>query len=100
MKRRDLKQKLLIVIPLILVSGYAHALTVFTDRAAFETAVGTLSIEDFESSPIIGTPGDGAQASATFGSFTVSSTPNAVKVLDAPFFGRITRHLVVASIFI
>jgi len=87
MKKRDLKPKSLIVMSLILVSGYANAISVFTDRTSFETAIGTLSIEDFESSPVIGTPSSGAQASATFSLFTVSSTPNAVKVLDAPFLG-------------
>jgi len=43
-----------------MMAGYAHAGTVYTDRALFEAAVSTYTIEDFEAYPISGNPGSGA----------------------------------------
>ena len=69
-----------------MMAGYAHAGTVYTDRALFEAAVSTYTIEDFEAYPVSGNPGSGAVSQINFNSFSVTSVPDAVKVLDTEYF--------------
>lgn len=66
--------------------SYAHAGTVYTDRALFEAAVSAYTIEDFEAYPVSGNPGSGAVSQINFNNFSVASVPDAVKVLDTEFF--------------
>lgn len=54
-----------------MMAGYAHAGTVYTDRALFEAAVSTYTIEDFEAYPVSGNPGSGAVSQINFNSFSV-----------------------------
>lgn len=68
-----------------MMAGYAHAGTVYTDRALFEAAVSTYTIEDFEAYPISGNPGSGAVSQINFNNFSAASVPDAVKVLDTEF---------------
>lgn len=76
---------------LLFLSGIGHlsqAATIFTDRASFDADAGTVAIETFESSPIVGNTSSGAVPSIAFTGFTVSSTPTATKVIDVnPYFG-------------
>ena len=58
--------------------------TVYTDRTLFEAALPSFTIETFESSPLIGTLSSGAIQTQAFNYFTVSTVPNAVKVLGTP----------------
>ena len=67
------------------IAGNAPAATVFTDRTAFESALLSQSIEDFESyatvgtaDPLFGIP-DGL-ASLALDDFSLASTPNAIKI--------------------
>jgi hypothetical protein len=62
---------------------------VYTDRGAFESALGSFAIEDFESASLSGTVDGGAVASIGFADFTVNTSPNATKVLSSPAFGAI-----------
>ena len=71
-----------------LASTSSGALMTYTDEASFVAASGPLALETFESSPTIGDPSGGGQAMLTFGSLTASSTPDALKVFDAPSFGN------------
>jgi hypothetical protein len=60
---------------------------VFFDRASYLAAAGTVVVEDFEDEPNSGTPSGGALTAIDFDAFTASSTPAAVKVLDATLLG-------------
>ena len=77
----------ILVISVMIIASSAPAVQVFTDRATFEAALGSYVVEDFESAPIVGTGSSGATAFQDFGAFSVSSAPNAVKVLGVPNFG-------------
>ncbi len=57
---------------------------VFFDEVSYLAAAGAVVVEDFEDEPTSGTPGGGALTSIDFSSLTASSTPAAVKLLDAP----------------
>jgi PEP-CTERM motif len=60
----------------------------YTDRSSFEAAAGSLRIETFEASPLVGTTSLGAVADLAFTDFSVSSDPTATKLLDTDhFFG-------------
>ncbi len=63
------------------ILGSIASAQVFTDRAAFQAALNTFSIETFEGTPLVGTISNGAIASLSLPAFTVSATPTAVKVL-------------------
>ncbi len=67
----------------------ADALTVYTDRAAFESVSRSFLIETFEDAPVVGTSADGATFRQTFSDFKVSSKRPfpAIKVLDKTSFG-------------
>jgi hypothetical protein len=60
---------------------------VFFDRPAYLAAAGAVVVEDFEDEANSGTPGGGALAAIDLDAFTASSTPAAVKVLDATLLG-------------
>lgn len=70
------------------VTANAVAVTVYTeytDRAAFEAALATSTIEDFESYPLIGNPDpifpdDFGRASLTLDDFSLTATPPAIKI--------------------
>lgn len=70
------------------MAGNALAVTVFTDRTAFEAALATFSIEDFESTPTHGDPDaspfspDGLYNLALT-DFSLAATPRAIKILDS-----------------
>ena len=74
------------------MAGNASAITVFTDRAAFEAALNAYSIEDFESYPTYGTPDplldipDGL-TSLDLNDFSLTATPQAIKIWDAAHSG-------------
>lgn len=60
----------------------------FTDRASFSAAAGNLSIETFESSPLVGTTSSGAVQRMAFTDFSVSTGPAATKLVDVDhYFG-------------
>jgi hypothetical protein len=73
-------------------AGNAQAVTVFTDRAAFEAALISYQIEDFESYATVGTPDpllnipDGL-TSLDLADFSLTATPQAIKIWDAPHSG-------------
>ena len=65
--------------------GYFPAdFTVYTDRSLFQAALPSFTIETFETSPLIGDLSSGGIQTQAFNYFTVSTVPNAVKVLGAP----------------
>ncbi len=66
-----------------MVSSSASA-QIFTDRAAFQTALGAFTVETFETAPLIGTVDGGSVPSFILPDFTVNASPSAVKVLDTP----------------
>ena len=74
------------------MAGNALAVTVFTDRGAFESALASYSIEDFESYANVGTPDpllnipDGL-SSLALNDFSLSSTPAAIKIWNAGHSG-------------
>jgi hypothetical protein len=74
------------------IAGNALAITVYTDRAAFESALNAYSVEDFESYPTYGTPDpllnipDGL-TSLDLNDFSLTATPQAIKILNAPHSG-------------
>jgi hypothetical protein len=75
------------VLSAISVAADASAAT-FTDRAAFNAAAGTVKVETFESSPIVGTVDTGAVQIISFADFKVGSTPVATKLLATDhYFG-------------
>jgi hypothetical protein len=59
----------------------------FTNRSSFEATVGSVAIEEFENAALVGNGDSGAVSSLTFSTFSVSSVPNAVKLLDTPYYG-------------
>ena len=69
-------------ITLLLASQSANALLIYTDAAAYDSAVTTTITEDFESYAVSGTTGGGALTLIDFDHFSASSSPDAVKVLD------------------
>lgn len=74
---------------LLLAAPAVTAGTIYTDRTSFEAALASLFIETFEDEPVSGTVSSGALPSIAFDGFTVSTTPDAVKVADAPNFGAV-----------
>lgn len=71
-----------------MTAGASAALMTYDNEADFIAASGPLALETFESSPTIGDIASGGQPLLTFGGLTVESTPDALKVLDAPAFGN------------
>ena len=59
---------------------------VYTDRTSFSAAAGNLTIEAFESSPLVGNTTAGGVSSIAFTDFGVSATPMATKLVDADHF--------------
>jgi hypothetical protein len=59
------------------------ALVTFTNRAAFDAAVGTLPVESFETTPVTGVS---ALSSLTLGPLTITGSPN-FGILNAPLVG-------------
>jgi len=57
--------------------------TTFNDRASFNAAAADLTIESFESSPLVGNTNSGAVQSIAFTDFNVSTGPAATKLVDA-----------------
>ncbi|MCA9299192.1 MAG: hypothetical protein KDA28_09010, partial [Phycisphaerales bacterium] len=60
---------------------------VYTDRSAFEDAVGPVLIETFADSPLVGTTYDGGLLAMAFDDFDVASKGPAIKVIDRAFAG-------------
>ena len=85
----SLTPKLVGAATLLLAAPAVTAGIIYTDRTAFETALADFFTETFEDEPTSGTTGSGAVPSIAFDGFTVSTTPTAVKVLDAPAFGAV-----------
>lgn len=76
------------MIPLALLSLATMARAqVFTDRALFEAALQTSTVESFESAPLSGSGDSGGVASISFSDFKVDTTPPSAKVVDFPFYG-------------
>lgn len=74
------------------MAGNAQAITIFTDRAAFESALNAYSIEDFESYPTYGTPDPLANipdglTSLALNDFSLTATPQAIKIWNADHSG-------------
>lgn len=76
------------------MAGNALAVTVFTDRGAFESALASYSIEDFESYANVGTPdvdpiflNPTGQSSLTLNEFSLTATPAAIKIWNAGHSG-------------
>ena len=76
------------------MAGNALAVTVFTDRSAFEAALATYSLEDFESYATVGTPdvdpitlNPTGLSSLALNDFSLSSTPDAIKIWNADHSG-------------
>ena len=63
---------------------YQADFTFYTERTLFEAALPSFTIETFESSPLIGGLSSGGIQTQAFNYFTVSTVPNAVKVLGTP----------------
>jgi hypothetical protein len=75
-------------------AGNALAVTVFTDRSAFESALASYSIEDFESYATVGTPNvdpitlnPTGLSSLALNEFSLTATPDAIKIWDANHSG-------------
>ena len=68
-------------------SGRLEATIVFNDQTSFLNAVGSVVTEDFEDEPA-GHPDYGALSAMTFDDFSATSTPAALKVLDAEWYGN------------
>jgi hypothetical protein len=72
------------------MAGNALAATVYTDRSLFEAALMSSTVEDFESYTPFGNPDaspalpDGLTDWAG-NDFSLSATPGAIKILDAPY---------------
>lgn len=77
MKRMQLTLGLLGFMAANLVS----AATIFTDRSAFQAAIGPFSVETFESASLVGACTGGGVASQAFSGFSASTAPTATKVL-------------------
>lgn len=85
-----MKKKILLLVVLVfgLVSvKQADATMIFEDQASFLSAVGYVVTEDFEDE-LPGDPDHGALSLMTFDDFTVTSSPEAIKVLDVKWFGN------------
>ena len=81
-------KKLIVMCAMVMaVAGTSLAAVTYTDRGSFQTALGTFTVETFESAPLVGTSGSGAVAVIAFTDFSVSTVPNAAKVYNAPDFG-------------
>lgn len=63
------------------------AASTFSSETLFLDAANPVVTEDFEDAPLSGSPSSGALSSIDFGGFEVSSSPNALKVLDSNNFG-------------
>ncbi|OEU56509.1 MAG: hypothetical protein BA871_05505 [Desulfuromonadales bacterium C00003096] len=85
MKKTVFIALVIFLFPIFMVCS-ANAYQLFTDRSSFEAAVTNMLIEDFESYALSGTTSSGALPQIDFDFFSVSSSPNAVKVIDVnPF---------------
>jgi hypothetical protein len=73
------------VLLLTLASVSGHASVIYTDATSFNSAISGATTEDFESYPVSGTSGGGASTSLTFSDFSVSTSPDAAKLLDSAF---------------
>jgi hypothetical protein len=75
------------------MAGNALAITVFTDRASFIAALGSYTVEDFESYPTYGTPDPliptipNGLTSLALDEFSLSATPKAIKIWNAEHSG-------------
>jgi hypothetical protein len=78
------------------MTGNALAITVYTvytDRATFEAALGSSSVENFESYPTAGTPDPlfstipNGLTSLDLNDFSLTATPQAIKIWDAAHSG-------------
>lgn len=70
-----------------LCAAPAFATTTYDNQADFYANAGMLSVEDFESHAP-GDPGGGALPFIDFGLFEATSNPDALKILQGPFFGN------------
>ena len=82
----DLLKFSIIVLLLIGVANTALG-AVFANRTAFETALISFHIEDFESYPTIGDEDRGALSNLTLNDFSLSSTPAAIKIWKSEHYG-------------
>jgi hypothetical protein len=76
-----------LALAILLTAAAAHATQIYTDRASFEAAIGLFAIEDFESTPLVGTTSSGAAISRSFADFSLRSNPKAIKILDEVVIG-------------
>lgn len=74
------------------MAGNVLAVSVYTDRTAFESALASQTVEDFESYTPFGNPDaspalpDG-EAYVDLDYFSLTATPQAIKILDQPYYG-------------
>ena len=83
MSRSNFKSALMLAASVCTAGASAAS---YTDRTSFNAAAGSLTIETFESSSLVGNPGSGAVQSIAFADFSVSASPAAAKLADADHF--------------
>ncbi len=65
-----------------------EATTVFNNQVSFLAVARTVTTEDFEDEPLIGTPDSNAVTMIVFDDFTAISTPEALKILNKKWYGN------------
>jgi len=87
--RRSGTWAVIVCLSIWLAPSSGEALTLYTDRTAFENLPRSFSVETFETAPLIGTPDDGAVYRQSFSDFRVSVKKPypAIKVLNETSFG-------------
>ena len=84
-------KKLILILAIAAICSYPlpgfSAFTTYTDRATFQAAMGSYVIDGWETYAPIGTGGSGALAGVNFYDFLVTTTPDALKILDTPSVG-------------
>ncbi|MCA9287335.1 MAG: hypothetical protein KDA05_02055, partial [Phycisphaerales bacterium] len=73
----------------VTVVASAASAQFFTDRGAFNLAAGSTTTDGFETYALIGTTASGAIANFAGNDFAASSTPAAIKIINAPAFGAL-----------
>ncbi len=81
-------KKLVMIIAIVSVFSFPLAgfsgFTTYTDRVAFEAALPLFKIDGFEAYAPVGNSGSGAIMGLNFYDFQVTTSPNALKVLNVP----------------
>jgi len=84
-------KRVIIILTLAVIFSYPlpgfSAFTTYTNRATFEVAMGSYVIDGWETYGTVGTGTSGALSGLNFYDFQVTTTPDALKILDAPYVG-------------